>query len=290
MRLPTQEEEGWSYLMLVSLGSDPLLEYVGDFEKLKVLEAEFRAKSMGGVWKGQVLAVDGVHFGQLNPGTAVENSLKYFVSRKDKYALLCIAGCYSECRYLAIDISQLPTTHDSIAWAATALGRSIGTGDFLFAVFFINADNAFNLEEWMMVPVNDGAHLDFDYHQSLNRVVIERAFGILIRRWVILWGPLIKCLATGCGEAIVKAFDPRTREYTAKASAFYSRPRWLRLPPRRPPPRKLPPPWKLSPPRKPPPMRLTRKRLYRPSCRKSLVAARTAWPRTPRRSPGGQRN
>jgi hypothetical protein len=113
-------------------------------------------------------------------------------------------------------------------------------------------------------------------------------------------------LATGCGEAIVTAFDPRTREYTAKALAFYSRPRWPRLPPRRPPPRKLPPPWKLPPPRKlpppwnlppprgaprkPPPMRLARKRLYRPSCRKSLVAARTAWPRTPRRSPGGQRN
>ena len=32
-------------------------------------------------------------------------------------------------------------------------------------------------------------------------------------------------------------------------------PRWPRLPPRRPPPRKLPPPWKLPPPRKPPPMR-----------------------------------
>ena len=43
-------------------------------------------------------------------------------------------------------------------------------------------------------------------------------------------------------------------------------------------------------PRKPPPMRLARKRLYRPSCRKSLAAARAAWPRTPRRSPGGQRN
>jgi hypothetical protein len=61
--------------------------------------------------------------------------------------------------------------------------------------------------------------------------------------------------------------------------------------------RKLPPPWKLSPPRKlppprgpprkPPPMRLARERPWRPSCRKSLSAARTAWPRTPRRSPGG---
>ena len=97
-----------------------------------------------------MLAVDGVHFGQLNPGTAVENSLKYFVSRKDKYALLCIAGCDAECRFLVIDISQLPTTHDSMAWAASAvdMGRAIETGDFLPAEFFINADNAFNLEEW----------------------------------------------------------------------------------------------------------------------------------------------
>jgi hypothetical protein len=40
-------------------------------------------------------------------------------------------------------------------------------------------------------------------------------------------------------------------------------------------------------PRKPPPMRLARERPWRPSCRKSLGAARAAWPRTPRRSPGG---
>ena len=36
--------------------------------------------------------------------------------------------------------------------------------------------------------------------------------------------------ATGCGEAIVTAFDPRTREYTVKALALYSPPRWARLP------------------------------------------------------------
>jgi hypothetical protein len=37
-------------------------------------------------------------------------------------------------------------------------------------------------------------------------------------------------------------------------------------------------------PQKPPPMRLARERPWRPSCRKSLAAARTIWPRTPRRS------
>ena len=162
---------------------------IGDYEKLSQLEKEFRAKSVSGIWKHQVMALDGVHLEQKNPGNAVENALKYFVSRKDCYALLCIAGSDAECRFLVIDISQLPTTHDSMAWAASPLGRAVEAGG-LNSDFFINSDNAFNLEEWMMVPCNDGVHADFDYHQSSNRVVIERAFGILIRRWGILWRPL----------------------------------------------------------------------------------------------------
>ena len=31
---------------------------------------------------------------------------------------------------------------------------------------------------------------DFDYHQSANRVAIECAFGMLVRRWAILWTKL----------------------------------------------------------------------------------------------------
>ena len=31
---------------------------------------------------------------------------------------------------------------------------------------------------------------NFDYHQSSNRVAIERAFGMLVKRWAILWKPL----------------------------------------------------------------------------------------------------
>jgi hypothetical protein len=193
-----------------------------DYEKLSKLEQEFRAKSTGGIWIGQVMAIDGVHFEQLNPGDAVPNSLKYFVSRKDCCALLCIAGCDAECRFLMIDISQLPTTHDSMAWAATPEGRAIELGGRLHPDFFINGDNAFNLEEWMMVPCNDGVHADFDFFQSSNRVVIERAFGILIRRWGILWrplevqfrrrAPLIKCCMLLHNYCITKRVELNLRE------------------------------------------------------------------------------
>jgi len=77
-----------------------------DTAKLRVLEAEFHAKSVGGVWTGQALAVDGAHFEQLNPGSAVGNLLRYYATRRSCYALLCIAGCGAECRFLVLNISQ----------------------------------------------------------------------------------------------------------------------------------------------------------------------------------------
>ena len=63
-------------------------------EKLARLEAEFRAASLGGIWEGQVGAVDGVHFGMQAPSNLdVDDVGRYHVSRKDEYALLCLAVC-----------------------------------------------------------------------------------------------------------------------------------------------------------------------------------------------------
>ena len=57
-----------------------------DVEKLKILEAEFRAQSIGGVWEGQVGAVDGVHFPMIAPTSKdVPNPMKYYVDRKSEY-------------------------------------------------------------------------------------------------------------------------------------------------------------------------------------------------------------
>ena len=72
-----------------------------DRAKLKVLEAEFRAASRGGIWRGQVGAVDGVHFPMLAPSQSdVPDPLRYYVPRKGMYApnalraWFCRAGFY----------------------------------------------------------------------------------------------------------------------------------------------------------------------------------------------------
>jgi hypothetical protein len=82
-----------------------------------------------------------------------------------------------------------------------------------------------------------------------------------------------------------------TAAKVAEVAAAEAAPRKLPPPWKLPPPRKLPPPWNLPPPqgplRKAPPMRLARKRLWLPNCRKSLAAARAAWLGALRKPLGG---
>ena len=164
---------------------------IDDVDKLKRLEAKFRARSHGGIWAGQVAAIDGVHFKITAPTNeeVEQKALKYYVARKSEYALLCIAMCDVKRRFLFYDISSIPTTHDSLAWDATGMGQRIKRGD-LPSPFFINGDAAFSLSNSMITPSGDAALDDFDYHQSSNRMPIECAFGILVRRWGIFWRPL----------------------------------------------------------------------------------------------------
>ena len=163
---------------------------IDDVEKLTVLESDFRAKSMGGFWEGQVGALDGVHFGMLAPSNdTVQNARKYHVARKDMFALLCMAISDAHRRILWWDISHTPTTHDSQAWECTELGWKIAQGQ-LPAPFFLSGDSAFSLSNSMITPSDEPSHDDFNYHQSSNRMPIECAFGLLIRRWGVLWRPL----------------------------------------------------------------------------------------------------
>jgi hypothetical protein len=59
---------------------------MGDLEKLRLLEQDFRAKSRSKSWVGQVEAVDGCHFRMKNPGRAVPDARAYFVDRKKEFA------------------------------------------------------------------------------------------------------------------------------------------------------------------------------------------------------------
>jgi hypothetical protein len=149
---------------------------IDDLNKLSVLEAEFASRSRQQVWRGQVAALDGCHFAQKNPGKAVPNPTKYYVARKGMHALLAIAACDAHRRFLDIDISQTPTTHDSSAFSNSNLGMRVAAGELPYP-YFINADNAFVCSQSVITPVNTVEFTDFDFEQSSNRMPIECAFG-----------------------------------------------------------------------------------------------------------------
>ena len=163
---------------------------LGDTEKLDILEGEFAAQSRC-PWRGQVGAVDGVLFKMLRPSARdVDDPKRYHVSRKDMYALLCIAVCDARRRILYYDISCAPTTHDSLAWGASSLGIACKAGR-LPSKYFFNGDSAFSASAYMATPSgNDPALDDYDFFQSSNRMPIECAFGIIVRRWGVLWRAL----------------------------------------------------------------------------------------------------
>ena len=66
----------------------------------------------------------------------------YHVARKDKYAILAMAICDAQRRFLWINMSQTPNTHDSLAFSLTEVGQRIKAGELPYG-FFINADAAF---------------------------------------------------------------------------------------------------------------------------------------------------
>ena len=181
----------WRTVDAINLCLNNITFPLNDLPALQELERDFRAGTRGGFWTGQVGAIDGVHFRMKCPSSkAVSDPMRYYVARKQEFALLAIAICDYHRRFTWVDISHASTTHDSTAWAATELGQRIAQGELPYP-FFLNGDAAFSLGPSMITPsTGDAALDDFDFYQSSNRMAIECAFGILVRRWGVLWRPL----------------------------------------------------------------------------------------------------
>ena len=164
---------------------------INDPAALAELEADFRAGTRGDFWRGQVGAIDGVHFKMKCPtAKEVKDPQRYHISRKDMYALLGVAICDYHRRFTWFDITHASCTHDSTAFSATALGQDVVSGKLPYP-YFLNGDAAFTLGPHMIIPSNNDPNLDdFDFYQSSNRMAIECAFGILVRRWGVLWRSL----------------------------------------------------------------------------------------------------
>ena len=93
-------------------------------------------------------------------------------------------------RFLSISMKMCSSTHDSTAYMASDLSEAIRSGK-LASWAHIVLDEAYPNRSQELSPYR-GRNLDiwqdsFNYHLSLHRQCVERAFGILIQRWGVFW-------------------------------------------------------------------------------------------------------
>ncbi len=148
-----------------------------------------------GRMKGCVMAVDGwvVKTRAPHAGTEVENAT-CFRNRKGFYGLVVMAGCDHRCRFTMWSTQSPGSTNDCIAWEFTKLYRDVIACNQLPPQYYFIGDEAFiNTNNFLTPWSGHGigvARDSFNFHLSVMRQCIERAFGILVRRWGIFWRPL----------------------------------------------------------------------------------------------------
>jgi hypothetical protein len=160
---------------------------------LKILEKGF-SNILHGSYRGAVAADDGVVFRRNKPAKcdSTDNVTAYF-TRKGYYAHGMQAFVDSKCRFLSISMQLCASSHDATAYILTSLKTAIDDCRLPFD-YHIVLDEAYRCTEQELSPwrgrkINEDKDT-FNYFLSLNRQVVERAFGILVGRWGIFWRPL----------------------------------------------------------------------------------------------------
>jgi hypothetical protein len=174
------------------------IKFPKDEDELRRLEATFAPflgpEQVAAEFSGTVAAGDGVVFRMQKPqAREVGGNVTGFFQRKGYYAYGLQAFCDGKCRFVFVASQVCTASHDSTAYAATSLSHHISTGG-LAAWAHVVVDAAYKCTEQELSPYK-GKNLPedkdaFNYYLSLRRQVIERAFGMLVQRWGILWRPL----------------------------------------------------------------------------------------------------
>lgn len=116
------------------------------------------------------------------------NQLDYHSGNKNVSCINTQAVCDSNSRFIAITATNTGSTNDIAAFNSTSLKELNCSQEFPYHWV---GDQAYVLSETMLVPF-PGKNLSadkiaFNFFQSQVRINIECAFGILVRRWGVLW-------------------------------------------------------------------------------------------------------
>lgn len=148
----------------------------------------------GGAMQGCVGAIDGLLIRTRAPFSKEHSNPSSFKNRKCTFGILALGIADLKGKFLMFNVNHSGSTHDSLAWATSSLQAMIANGDLDKDLFLIG-DEAFSCTNQVQSPWSGrglGRWKDsYNYHLSSCRQCIERAFGMLIKRWGILQRKLI---------------------------------------------------------------------------------------------------
>jgi len=150
-----------------------------------------------GAYWGCIAAGDGLIIKVKRP-TLKEHPapISFFCARYATFGIAYIIFVDADMKFMWCTGNAPGSTHDSAAFAATRL-RAYLKEHGLFGRFYVSTDAAFIDEDWMLTPWPQprNGSLDvykdaFNWQNSVHRQVVERAFGMLLGRWLVLERPL----------------------------------------------------------------------------------------------------
>jgi hypothetical protein len=159
-------------------------------ESLRARADGFQSRSANDLFKYCTGAIDGIAITIRAPKGIIDQR-RFYSGNKKKYCINMQGVCDSECRFIAMTCKHVGSTNDVVAFTYSSLKDLCDSQSF---PYHWNGDAAYSNSKRLMAPY-EGSGLDdlkesFNFLHSQVRITIERAFGILVQRFGILWSPI----------------------------------------------------------------------------------------------------
>jgi hypothetical protein len=150
----------------------------------------YQSRSNHDLFKYCTGAIDGIAITIRAPRNVTDQK-RFYSGNKKKYCLNMQGVCDSECRFIAMTCKHVGSTNDVVAFTYSSLKDLCDSQIF---PYHWNGDAAYSNSKRLMAPY-EGSGLDeykesFNFYHSQVRITIERAFGLLVQRFGILWSPI----------------------------------------------------------------------------------------------------
>ncbi|XP_046650872.1 putative nuclease HARBI1 [Daphnia pulicaria] len=136
---------------------------------------------------GVVGFIDGTHIRIVRP----QNHEKNYVNRKNYHSLNVQAICDANHRFLSVCATKPGSCHDSTIFKGSIIGKKFESGQF--GEPFLLGDSGYSNTTFLLTPYSNPIQpyeVRFNRSHKSTRCTIERAFGVLKKRFNLLHGEI----------------------------------------------------------------------------------------------------